>query len=236
MLAALGTVPGFYLGRQTRYSISFQIRINRLTLDFDLLPATNMLDYDKHAEDMAREQAIEVRRRMQDFANPSAFSSSLAEQTILFMKNKPDDIVKVIKLARYWNQQIEIDEYVKGRSYMIELVACWAQKGQPACNLFTRFVRFLREMEDFSNLRIFFGHHYRRLSVPDEVWEQTPLVMDPCNLYNNLAEGISQNVIGIFEYSAARSLGAIRDGLENVEDLFQGSGMDYDESEYGDDD
>ncbi|OXA47905.1 hypothetical protein Fcan01_17489 [Folsomia candida] len=164
---------------------------------------------------MARQQAIEVRRRMQDFANPSAFSSSLAEQTILFMKNKPDDIVK-------------------GRSYMIELVACWAQKGQPTCSLFNRFVRFLREMEDFSNLRIFFGHHYRRVSVPDEVWNETPLIMDPCNPFNNLAEGISQDVIDIFESTAAQSLAVIRNGLVDVEDLFFENVEDEDDFNYDD--
>ncbi|XP_021953654.1 2'-5'-oligoadenylate synthase 1A [Folsomia candida] len=220
MLAALKTVRGYSFIKKTRYSIRFKIRINRLTLDFDLLPAQNLLDHAKHSSDMARQQAVEVRHRMGNFARPSVFSTSLAEQTILFMKKKPDDVVKVIKLARHWNQQIRIDEKVHGRSYMVELVAAWAQKDQPVGSLFERFVRFLREMEDFSNLRIFFGHHYCKFSIPEDVWKQTPLVMDPCNPYNNLAEGITPDVIENFQSAATRSLAMIKNGLKDVEDLF----------------
>lgn len=58
--------------------------------------------------------------------------------------------------------------------------------------------------------------------------------MDPCNPFNNLAEGISQDVIDIFESTAAQSLAVIRNGLVDVEDLFFENVEDEDDFNYDD--
>lgn len=110
---------------------------------------------------MDKAQGSQVLQRLKKYyamyqKNYTCLSTSLCEQTVLFLKKKPKDVINVIKLAKYWNTNIKGMPYVRGRSYMIELVAAYAQKNRPSCGLLQRFIRFLELMTVFILLHFLF--------------------------------------------------------------------------------
>jgi hypothetical protein len=195
-----------------------------------------------HFSNASNKQAAAVRRRLKKYYEKYSdigysFSSSLSEQTVLFLKKRPKDVLDVIKIAKHWNKQLPIKSYVSGRSFIIELVAVHSQKALPGCSLLQRFIRFLRCMEvqssiiftsskicfliqDFSTLQIVFGYHYKKTSVPENILRQKPLIMDPCNPYNNLAYKIDKGAIAMFEMYARITLDILRDSVNDVNEVF----------------
>ena len=122
---------------------------------------------------------------------------------------------QVARLAKHWNSTITYDGYISGRSSIFELLGVDAGKNQELLNPrhpSTReaFKRFLETVMAIDTQRIAHFETYSRSDVPSSVWEQTPLLLDPSNPYNNFMTGFPPEARAVFKARAAESLRRLR--------------------------
>lgn len=145
--------------RKTRFSIQFRYG----GLDVDLLPAIDFVSA-KPISDPASEQAFHVLQRICKQKDEAYYySSALAETQLAFMKSQSPFIHDLVRLCKLWNKSLLIDDYISGRSTLMELVAVYAGKKEEdrTCfkerqSLLSAFDTFLSLMQRFSQIKIEF--------------------------------------------------------------------------------
>ena len=95
------------------------------------------------------------------------------------------------RLAKFWNSTIFFNGSSYGRSYRFEVLGIKAGREEEKANghnssILRAFRLFLKRVENLSTQRIIFTDFYDESDVPSHIRQQTPLVMDPSNPYNNL--------------------------------------------------
>ena len=95
------------------------------------------------------------------------------------------------RLAKFWNSTIFFNRSSYGRSYRFEVLGIAAGREEEEANegnpsILRAFRLFLKSVENLSTQRVIFTDFYRESDIPDQIWQQKPLVMDPSNPYNNL--------------------------------------------------
>ena len=119
------------------------------------------------------------------------------------------------RLAKYWNSTITYDGCISGRSSIFELLGVDAGKNEERLrgyNPSTReaFKRFLETVAAVDTQRIAYFENYSRSDIPSSVWQQTPLLLDPSNPYNNLMTRFPPEARAVFKARAAESLRRLR--------------------------
>lgn len=201
-------------------------------LNVDLLVAHNHIKngyqfdvYDEQAlvalEDLREKlQSTFDKTREVDHSKIKLYSSAFAESTVGYISERVNDpfILKVVRLAKYWNAKIILPDpcsKVRGRSCVIELIAINAQRkrrgrwidSKKRCPI-SGFKRFLEKMENFSTLDVSLNNSTSIKIVGGIFGENMPkpIVQDPVNPLNNLAQGFSPEAIRIFECQAKKTL------------------------------
>ncbi len=172
-----------------------------------------------------------------DHGKIKLYSSAFAECTVGYISERVNDpfILKVVRLAKYWNTKIILPDtcvYVRGRSCVIELIAINAQRkrrgrwidSKKRCPI-SGFKRFLEKMKKFSHLDISLNNSTSIKIVGGIFGENLtkPIVQDPVNPLNNLAQGFTREAIEIFEYQAEKTAEILEKlksgnaGYDNVE-------------------
>ncbi len=117
------------IGKSLNGSLQFSLD----GIDFDIVPATNMLPHDYPLENMAEIQNKQMLRHIEKADNPTKSakvnSSGLTEATIEFVQSQSTFVLQVARLAKYWNSTLLYNEYLAGRSYVIELLGIAAGQG-----------------------------------------------------------------------------------------------------------
>ena len=126
------------------------------------------------------------------------------------------------RLAKFWNSTIFFNGSSYGRSYRFEVLGIKAGREEEKANgrnpsILRAFRLFLKRVENLSTQRIIFTDFYRESDVPPHIREQTPLVMDPSNPYNNLMYKVRDADQKLFSECAKVSLSR----LERVERQIQ---------------
>jgi hypothetical protein len=145
------------------------------------------------------EQRVQVLKIIKELPNPPEdsyeYSPSLDESQVEFVKKQSSYAHDLIRLAKYWNKSLFIEEYISGRSSLIELVAIDVAKKQEALQeaksdtpLLIGFESFLMTMINFSNSHIIYERFYPKNSIARKILSQKPLILDPTNPFNNFAD------------------------------------------------
>jgi len=146
-------------------------------------------------------------------------SGSLTETSIEFIKKQSPFAHNLIRLAKFWNKTIFIQEYISGRSTLIELIAIYAANKEEKYDrqsILRGFKSFLVLMKDFKTLNIVFEMFYKRNEVETYVSSQSPLILDPSNPHNNFAHDITENVINKFKEFAETSIKRLEEAYSRI--------------------
>lgn len=204
--------------RKTRFSIQFQYG----GFDVDLLPAMDFVT--TPTKDPASEQAFFVLQRICEHKDKAYYySSALAETQLAFMRKQSPFIHDLVRLCKLWNKSLLIDDYISGRSTLIELVAVYAGKKeenrtcfQEKQSILSAFDTFLALMQNFGQIKVEFHDfdplqpqrsidHYPDFKSNDHLKRTTPFVIEPANPFNNLAKGVKPSQMKLFEMFAAET-------------------------------
>jgi hypothetical protein len=177
-------------------------------INFDICIAIN---FDQNIA----EQRVQVQQIIKVLPNPQKdsyeYSPSLDESQVKFVKEQSSYAHDLIRLAKYWNKSLFIEEYISGRSSLIELVAIDIAKKQEArgdTSLLIGFESFLMTMISFSNTHIVYERFYPKNSIARKILSQKPLILDPANPFNNFAN-FDREKIMLFEKFAKVTWGRL---------------------------
>lgn len=212
--------------RTTKISVRFNYDHSSVgEIRFDLLPAENHTKDTTGVDDIAKlegqmallqltsSQMKAINKGQDVDAEENRLrSSGLCENTVAFIKTQIQDefVLHVVRLAKFWNTNIELGKYVSARSCMIELIAIYSQQGKARDNLVSGFAHFLKEMENLSSLVVALGaaksHKKVRALMSRRQAPGQPIILDPSNPFNNLANGMKPEIVKAFEFQAAATL------------------------------
>ena len=210
---------------------SLQFSLDGFSLD--IVPATNMLPLDCPQENMAEIQCRSLLKYIENADNPTKCakvnSSGLTEASIKFAQSQSHFVLQVARLAKYWNSTLLYNEYLAGRSYVIELLGIAAgqeveryKPQMPPPSLYQALIAFLKSVEKISSLHVIFESPYYTVSdIPNGIISQNPLVLDPSNPRNNLLHGFKQKALEYFSEAATLTI----DKLECTQDNWMKSTM-----------
>ncbi len=194
----------------------FILQFNLDGIDFDLLPATNMaaVAYRSDTVQAQSEQMFAKIRQARDPHQAAYVSSSgLTEAAVEFIKQQSQFAHKVARLTKFWNASIVYTgKKISGRSSIMELLGIAAAKQVEKDNprkpsILEAFKCFLKKVENISTQRVaFFEMFYQKSDVPPRIWNQTPLLLDPTNPWNNFMKGFSPEAQSFFSRCAQNSL------------------------------
>ncbi len=91
-----------------------------------------------------------------------------------------------------------MNKYISGRSSLIELIAintAISEEKRPQKSLLCAFNSFLQSISRFSELDIIFDMFYAPNTIENDIKNQSPLVLDPSNSYNNFCRRIERNIM-----------------------------------------
>ena len=132
------------------------------------------------------------------------------------------------RLAKCWNSTIICNEFLFGRSYTFELLGIKAGRDEEETkkkigqtpSILRAFRLFLRMVRDIEQQRIVFsysGDFFSESDTPDEVLNQTPLILDPSNPYNNVMSTFSPLAQHLFSDCAKETLKKLERVKEQIE-------------------
>lgn len=204
--------------RKTRFSIQFQYG----GFDVDLLPAMDFVPTPT-MQNPASEQAFYVLQRISKHKDKAYYySSALAETQLAFMRKQSPFIHDLVRLCKLWNKSLLIDDYISGRSTLMELVAVYAGKKeenrtcfQEKQSLLSAFDTFLTLMQNFGQIKIEFDFDplqpqqsidcYPDFKSNGHLKLATQFVIEPANPFNNLANGVKPSQMKLFEMFATET-------------------------------
>lgn len=142
------------------------------------------------------QQYINTLKRISELKDPEKlsylFSSSLSIDAVIFVQRQNAFVHSVIRLAKHWARHINTGRMqTRGKSLLVETVAIHACYSLSPVEMIDRnmdkaFLKFLEYFADANQLRLYVFVNYQKEDIPDSVFNQTPLVLDPSNPYNNL--------------------------------------------------
>lgn len=142
------------------------------------------------------QQYINTLKKITELKDPEKlsylYSSSLSIDAVVFVQRQNAFIHSVVRLAKHWARHINTGRVqIRGKSLLVETVAIHACYSLTPVEMIDRnmdkaFLKFLEFFSDANNLRLYVFVNYQREDIPDSVFNQTPLVLDPANPYNNL--------------------------------------------------
>ncbi len=126
------------------------------------------------------------------------YSSSLSIDAVMIVQRQAPFVHSVIRLCKYWAKHVVaqatasgFEHVIRGKSVLVETLAihaCYELTPLERLdkNMIKAFYRFLKYFLNSCELRLHTFVNYDRGDVPNSLYFQTPLVMDPANPYNNL--------------------------------------------------
>ncbi|KAJ8024748.1 Inactive 2'-5' oligoadenylate synthetase 1C [Holothuria leucospilota] len=160
----------------------------------DLLPAVNFLP-SRPRHRYSKGQSVRVQhQRALDYVKTVPedkrhyYSTSLSGVSVLFEKERDSFSHSLSRLAKYWSFKVPVDN-IRSRSSIMEYMGAYAaDRLNGNQDIVEGFRRFLQLFESSDSLKIFWTNFYRKEDVPKRKWTERPLLLDPCNPYNNFLD------------------------------------------------
>lgn len=211
-----------------KYSIEFKVWIESIgNIKVDLLCAENLVKYQYPWRDPGTVEAIVAKKalnkKQKKCLNETGHitqlenklsSTAFAEKTVDVIRKyveEDDDVLDVVRLAKYWNNRIDFSEfgYIPAKSCIIELIAIYSSQSSDTNlamvntswqSVLQKFTQFLEYVSEFRTLDISLKKETDKRKKLK--YYNLPMIMDPVNDWNNLAEGIPPKVFLIWENQA----------------------------------
>lgn len=176
--------------RKNSYGVYFTFN----DLKVDLLPARNFLPSESsHDPNVDRTARVQHRRALNYVKSipewdRDRYSTSLSCVSVIFEKERDSFSHSLSRLAKYWSSKVPI-EGLKPQSSIMEYLGAYAADQQRSSqDLLTGFEYFLELFEYSDSLHIYWTEFYSEYDIPENVRRKRPLLLDPCNPFNNLLE------------------------------------------------
>lgn len=172
----------------------FQVKLRYKGLKVDLLPATNFLPtVESHRGDVDRSIRTQHRRALEyvmyqvEAGNEYLYSTSLSGVSVFFERRRSSFSHSLSRLAKYWCLSLPVTEVLVGRSSIMEYLGAYAaeQVAPDGEDILAGFKYFLNMFDYTDNIHIYWTEFYDEDNIPSDVRRQRPLLLDPCNPYNN---------------------------------------------------
>lgn len=196
--------------------ISFQID----NFKFDILPATNFCDPMDQNSQITRALQYVQKNEKDPKANSYKYGTAWSEFATEFVGKNSQFILDVIILAKQWTKRLTFSQkHIPSLSYMTELIVVYANRGKDEKCLRTGFIRFLKLMSDFNTIDIEFNDYkwlqqqlnLKNLDCP------LPRIVDPINVWHNLAEKIDVYNRAKIMRAASLTLEKLENGADLIE-------------------
>lgn len=192
----------------TNYSIQFKID----EFEFDILPAPNYtgVDHDVMSQaniiwkKISQESTGKKRARISRL-----YSAGLSELALQFIQTKSAFVHHLCRLAKFWNSTVLFEQYVSGRSAILECLAVQAgqEEERAAVNdqlsILRAFRMFLIALTKNQQIALSFTQYYDQNRVP---LHEKPYIIDPSNPYNNLLADVAEDFSSTLGKYAAETL------------------------------
>lgn len=142
------------------------------------------------------QQYVNTLKKIAELKDPQRmsylYSSSLSIDAVVFVQRQLPFIHSIVRLAKHWIRHVNTGRMqLRGKSLLIETIAihacyCLTPVEMIERNTDRAFLKFLEYLAEANKLRLYVYVNYQRPDIPDAVFNQTPLVLDPANPYNNL--------------------------------------------------
>jgi len=196
----------------TRYSIQFKVE----GFEFDILPAPNYTGFN---HDIISQAKIIWERISKQEKISYLYSSGLSELALQFMEKQSGFIHDLCRLTKFWNFTILFDQYVSGRSCIIEYLAVKAgQEEEKRLNItngrcmLRAFRRFLSYLIEYEQIGIVFFEFYDKNRV--SIYEK-PFLIDPINPYNNLLASVPDSFLPTLSKCSKETLNRLEECERN---------------------
>lgn len=176
---------------------------------FDIVPAVN---FHRNVEWQRRE----IMKRMSILPHPSSnghlFGSSLDEIQAQFIREQSEFAHKLMRICKFWDKTLYIPSYFPGRSSMVEIIALYVanieEKKYSIPFLRRAFGEFLKLMTNIEKINIVFEKFYSKKDVREDIINQSPLILDPSNPYNNFGHHfiVNGNIKEVYQQYASETL------------------------------
>jgi len=139
------------------------------------------------------------------------------------MGTKSESVRDVARLAKFWSQTILYNGCGNGKSFFVELIGVQSAIVEEEMDSFDHsraFRRFLCNMVSLENLRIIFLDFYSLDEIPSSIENQSPLLINPINPFQNMFECVDCDYKTIMSTAAKVTLEKIESGSEGLVNLF----------------
>eukprot|EP00092_Neocalanus_flemingeri_P017319 GFUD01018732.1.p1 GENE.GFUD01018732.1~~GFUD01018732.1.p1 ORF type:complete len:479 (+),score=114.93 GFUD01018732.1:52-1488(+) len=164
--------------------------------------------------------------------------SELTGDGVRWMRSKSQFVMDIARLAKFWSQTVLYNGCGNGKSFFVELVAVSVAMeeeegveentmlGQISPKYCSAFERFLRTMMNMEKLRIIFLDVYCEKDILSSLLQQTPLLLNPVNPFQNMFECIDTDYVNLVTCAAKVTLKKLHSGSEDLADLFHPQNCD----------
>ncbi|CAF1390406.1 unnamed protein product [Adineta steineri] len=210
----------------TNYSVQFEVD----GFKFDILPASNYTGSINKTESQANIIYKKISQEKMDSKKKDIaylYSSGLSELALKFMKKQSGFIHDLCRLAKFWNCTIVFDQYVSGRSSIIEYLAVKAGQDEEEStinrkrSILSAFRRFLSYLADYNQINIIFTDVYDESLI---MKCEKPYLIDPTNPYNNFLDRVPHDFLPTLAKCSNETLNRLykcgNNGLIEYEKLF----------------
>ena len=132
------------------------------------------------------------------------------ESHLEFMKKQSEFAHDLARLGKFWNKTLYFEDYVPGRSTIIELIAvdaAWKTEqkfGKP--NYVNGFEIFLDQMTKLDTVKLYFTDFWPKVTKEPLRFHSGPIILEPNNPYNNFGTGLKPGIVQKFKEYAMETI------------------------------
>ena len=148
--------------------------------------------------------------------------SELTHAGVDWMRKKSVYVSDIARLAKFWSQTVLYIGCGNGKSFFLELVAVSAAMEVEGTRKdhSQAFKRFLSYMVRMDQTRIVFIDFYSESEIPENLMQQTPLLLNPTNPFQNMFECVDKDYESVITSAARVTLAELKSGCEDLVRLF----------------
>ncbi|XP_035684110.1 2'-5'-oligoadenylate synthase 1A-like [Branchiostoma floridae] len=111
-------------------------------------------------------------------------SAALVELQVAFVKKQPAEVKNLIRLVKMWKASCVWEPSLT--SYPLELLCIHTWR--PHMSVADAFEAVLRKLSDYRSIYTYWSDNYTAVIDHEEMLSKRPLILDPANPYNNVAD------------------------------------------------
>lgn len=113
------------------------------------------------------------------------YSTSLSGVSVGFEKQRSSFSHSLSRLAKYWSKNVPVSN-LRSPSCIMEYLGAWAaEKEGSSQDILSGFRYLLTMIINLDGMCVYWTEYYSVTEIPSSILSHRPLLLDPCNPYNN---------------------------------------------------